>query len=114
MGFILLIVAILLSAILFPVGIGYAMFKPERNEYFYKVAYAIDQLGNVVMKDAFNKWLISDGGIRFGNPDETISSVLGKNKKKGKLTKSGKLLDWILEKLDNGHSLNAIEEDEAW
>lgn len=114
MGFVLLLVAIILSVILYPIGLIYAIFYPERNEYAYSVAYAIDQLGNVVMKYAFNKWLISNDGIKFGNPDETISSVLGKNKKEDKLTKSGRFLDWILEKLDNGHSLDAIEEDEAW
>lgn len=112
MGFILFIIAILLSLVLFPVGIGYAMFRPKRGEYFYTVAYGIDQLGNVVCRDAFNKWLISDRGYKFGNPDETVSSVLGKNKRAGTLTKSGKFLDKILEWLDDGHSIDAIEEDE--
>lgn len=112
MGFILLLVALILSIILYPIGLIYAVFYPERNEYAYSVAYAIDQLGNVIMKHAFNKWLISDDGIKFGNPDETVSSCLGKNKRKGTLTKSGMFLDYILEKLDNGHSLRSIEEDE--
>jgi hypothetical protein len=111
MGFVLFIVAILLSLALYPIGLGYAIFKKGLNEYFYDVAYGIDQLGNIIMKHAFNKWLISDGGYQFGNPDETVSSVLGKNKRKKTLTKSGKLLDWILNKLDNGHSLNSIEEN---
>ena len=111
MGFVLLLVAVLLSVIMYPIGLLYSLFRPNRNEHAYEIAYAIDQLGNVVMKDAFNKWMISDDGIQFGNPDETVSSCLGKNKKAGKLTKSGKFLDWILEKLDNGHSLKSIEID---
>jgi hypothetical protein len=48
----------------------------------------------------------------FGNPDETISSVLGKNELKHTLTKLGKLIVWILNKIDFNHTKNAIEEDE--
>jgi len=112
MGFILLLVAIILFVLFLPVGLVYAMLRKGRNEYFYNVAYGIDQLGNIVMQHAFNKWMISDDGFKFGNPDETVSSELGKNKKIGRLTKSGKFLDKILEKLDKGHSIDSIEEDE--
>jgi 8-oxo-dGTP diphosphatase len=112
MGFVLLLVAIVLSVILFPIGLIYSLFRPNKQEQAYRIAYAIDQLGNVVMADAFNKWLISDNGIPFGNPDETVSSCLGKNKRAGTLTKSGIFLDKILEWLDNGHSIKSIEEDE--
>lgn len=85
------------------------MFKPNRVEYFYDLAYSIDQLGNVACQHAFNKWLISDTGYSFGNPDETISSVVGKNKRFGTLTKSGRLLERILHLLDPNHSEDAIE-----
>jgi 8-oxo-dGTP diphosphatase len=109
MGFVLLFVAALLSVILYPIGLLYSLFRPQRNEQAYQIAYSIDQLGNVVMKDAFNKWLIKDKGYKFGNPDETVSSVLGKNKQAKTLTKSGKFLDKILNWLDNGHSVKSIE-----
>ena len=48
-------------------------------------------------------------GYKFGDEDETISSVLGKNKLTKTLTKTGKTLDWILEKLDRNHSIESIE-----
>ncbi|MGY0426335.1 MAG: hypothetical protein ACWIPI_05830 [Polaribacter sp.] len=37
---------------------------------------------------------------------------LGKNKKLGTLSKIGKKLDWLLDKLDPNHSINSIEIDE--
>ncbi|AOR29526.1 NUDIX hydrolase [Formosa sp. Hel1_33_131] len=90
-------------------------FKNGLNElsvWFYAWAISIDQLGNVVCKELFNDTLILHTGIPFGNPDETISSVLGKNKKANTLSKGGKGLDWILNKLDPNHSINSIEIDE--
>jgi len=111
MGFILLLVAIVLSVILYPIGLLYSLFRPGRQEQAYQIAYGVDQLGNVVMKDAFNKWLIKDRGYEFGNPDETVSSVLGKNKRDNTLTGSGKFLDKLLNWLDDGHSLKSIEQN---
>ena len=84
------------------------------SQYLRDVAYGIDQLGNVVCADLLNLTLIKykKGGYRFGNPDETISSVLGKNYKLGTLTLIGKILDNILNLIDKNHSVNSIEKDE--
>jgi hypothetical protein len=114
MGFILFLVAIILSVILYPIGFIFGLFAEKTNDYFYRIAYSIDQNGNVVCAAFFNAIFIKMGGVAFGNPDETVSSVLGKNKERGTLTRTGRFLDRILEKLDNGHSLNAIERDEVW
>ncbi len=78
----------------------------------YKVALAIDQLGNVVCARLFNFFLIDIEGHKFGNEDETISSVLGKNKRTNTLTLFGILLDVLLELIDKNHNIKAIEEDE--
>ena len=48
----------------------------------------------------------------FGNPDETISSVLGKNQRDNTLTLLGKLIVWVLNMVDENHSEKAIEDDE--
>ena len=84
------------------------------SQYLKEVAYGIDQLGNVVCADLLNLTLIKykKGSYRFGNPDETISSVLGKNCKLGTLTSVGKILNSILNLIDKNHSINSIEEDE--
>jgi len=83
------------------------------SQYFREVAVSIDQLGNVVCSDLFDVMLIKKGGYRFGNPDETISSVLGKNQKLNTLSKIGKVVNWILSKIEKDHSLISIEEDET-
>lgn len=123
LAILLLIVAILLFGVLLVPAILWGIvasfwkrkFNNGTNEiakWFYAWALSIDQLGNVVCKELFNDALITPSGIEFGNPDETISSVLGKNKLNNSLTWLGKSLDWILNKLDPNHSINSIEEDE--
>ena len=123
LSILLLTVAVLLFLLLLPFaivwGIGASFWRRkfkngtiEVADWFYAWAISIDQLGNVVCKELFNDALITPAGVEFGNPDETISSVLGKNKLKSTLTKTGKALDWLLNKLDPNHSINSIEADE--
>ena len=65
------------------------------------------------MGPMFNSILISSKSeYKFGNPDETISSVLGKNKRAGNLLYLGKRLDAWLNGIDPNHSIKSIEEDE--
>jgi hypothetical protein len=109
----ILIIAIVISIILFPIGFVFAMFYSGRRKYIYNVSRAIDQLGNVICARLFNLTLIKYYSIyKFGNEDETISSVIGKNKLVNTLTLSGKGLDFILNFLDKNHSIKAIENDE--
>jgi 8-oxo-dGTP diphosphatase len=106
-----LIVAILLAVVLFPIGFVFSMFYPKRGKYLYRIALGIDQLGNVVCARLFNFFLIDADGYQFGNEDETISSVIGKNKQTNTLTMFGMLLDSLLEKIDKNHSIDAIEKN---
>ena len=111
-NFLLIIVALLLGLLLFPFGFIYALFvSKDRSMYFRGIAESIDQLGNHVMQYLFNQWMIKSNGYKFGNIDETISSALGKNKLKETLTPSGKFLDKVLDKLDPGHSVDAVEKN---
>lgn len=73
------------------------------KKYFFNVLIGIDQLANAVFG---------------GDPDETISSRLGKIK----VTHGGAipwyrplawLIDAMLEKIDPNHSVDAIEDDEG-
>lgn len=108
MGFILLIIAILLAVLLFPIGWIYSLLtlraKPSRlNIYAKTIALSIDQLGNVVLSNLFNDIMITKDGYQFGDEDETISKVLGVNKHYKTLKPLGKLLSWILNKIDRNH-----------
>ncbi len=120
MGVILFLIAILLSAISLPIGFAYFILKCvftfrfkkfaiRFNRYFLKLAISIDQMGNVAMQEIFNDTLIKNRDYPFGDEDETISSVIGKNFKAGNLTGFGKALNAILDFLDPNHSLNSIE-----
>lgn len=136
-GFVLMLVAIVLSCVLMPFGLIYAFcfyvgkmqpiaYIKKLGDYCFAIAVSIDQLGNTVMSELFNAVLIKNSiqertGIlesihvsahKFGNPDETISSVIGKNKKNGTLTISGKALDYILNIFEKDHSIKSIEKDE--
>ena len=73
------------------------------------VALSLDMAGNVLLRRPMNAWLITSKGYQFGNRKETISSVLGKNQKKGTLTPGGKCLAWLLDKIDPNHCRDAID-----
>ena len=78
-------------------------FMKLTGRWAVNVLLAVDQLGSALLLE---------------DPDETISSRLGKLKRshggrvpwKRPLSKG---LDWLLEKVDPGHAIDAIEDDEG-
>jgi 8-oxo-dGTP diphosphatase len=120
-GSILFLVSIFLALILIPLGflwsVSEAFFKrsfkqgfKRMDSFFMDIAISIDQTGGVMCKELFNDALISHKSKnKFGNPDETISSVLGKNEKEGTLIFLGKALNFVLNLLEPGHTFNSIE-----
>ena len=108
LGFVLLIISILLSVILLPLGWLYSLVTlrlsvKRLGAYFKTIAIAVDQLGNVVMSNLLNDVLIKDYGYKFGDEDETISKVLGINKANNTLLKTGEVVSIILNKIDKNH-----------
>nr|WP_315175558.1 hypothetical protein [uncultured Flavobacterium sp.] len=78
-----------------------------RNKgYFRDSAVTLDKLANREFRTLWNKTLIKWEGYDFGNSNETISSVLGKNIQNETLTTTGKALVFILTKK---HCLDAID-----
>ena len=72
-------------------------------KYLINILISIDQLGNT---------------LTGGDPDETISSRIGKIKRSNKGTipwrkPLTKIIDYGLDKIDPNHSIDAIEEDEG-
>lgn len=106
MGIVLFIVA---SSILFIIGIpmmilGAIISGKKIDKYFYDLAFAIDQSGNVLCAPVFNKILLKKEPAKlYGNPDETISHCTGVNKLGGTLTWLGLGLAWVLNKIDKNH-----------
>jgi hypothetical protein len=104
---ILFYIAIILCAILFPIGLIVRLFFPNRKKYFWDILLSVDQMGNVVCGKLFDLTLVK--GHYFGDEDETISSAIGRAKLEGNLTILGKSLDWFLNLLDPNHSIKSIE-----
>ena len=73
------------------------------GKYIYNVLYSFDQVISA---------------FTGGDPDETMSSRLGKLKRKhnGRIPwhrPLSKIIDWGLDKIDPNHSSDAIEDDEG-
>lgn len=80
------------------------------SDYFFKIAVSIDQLGNVISADLFNDIMIKENGFKFGEEDETISSVIGRNYKANTLKPLGRSLRFYLDSIEKNHCINSIEQ----
>lgn len=74
----------------------------------WRVLLALDQLINTVLGPVLNRVF---GTYRFGWPDESMSSVFGKEVREGNRRARWvcRLLNWF----DRGHCEKSIEEDEG-
>lgn len=111
-GLVLLIVALIISAIVVPVGFMYQLVTTclnAVNKYLFRIAKSIDQTGNSICEKLLNDTLLKrTAKHHFGNEDETISSVLGKNKQEGSLNWMGKALAYLLDTIEKDHTKKAI------
>lgn len=123
----LLLVALALALVLLPLGllwtlgeIWFRFFTPSGKNspskkglwylggIFRSVAIGIDQIGNSVCRDLFNRCLITSSWYKFGKVQETISSVLGKNQETWTLTLVGRAVVGVLDWLDKDHCRESI------
>lgn len=105
MGLILFIIAYVLFL---PITIFNAL-NVKKKGYFKDTAINIDRFGNREFRFSLNKYLITEKSPdRFGNIEETISSVLGKNQLRGNLTKFGNVIANILDTIDKEHCKKSI------
>lgn len=107
LNILLLVVSLALAVVLFPIGFIWTCIKSKRVYiYLYVIAYSIDQMGNVICAYMFNRLIVK--AEVFGNPDETISSVMYQNREC--LTFAGRCLYWLIEKIDTGHFEEAFHD----
>ena len=122
----LLLVALTLALVLLPLGllwtigeIWFRFFVPSGNSaskkglwylggIFRSVAIWIDQIGNSVCRDLFNRCLITTDWYKFGKVQETISSVLGKNQETWTLTLVGRAVVGVLDWIDKDHCRESL------
>lgn len=92
-------------------GIIYGLFtNPQKiKAKFYEMAQSNDRFVNGTCAELFNKVLLTEDSIhKFGDSRETVSSVLGRNKQAGTLSKHGLWWDKKLNKIDPDHTTKAI------
>lgn len=117
MGFLLFIVAIVLAIPTFIVSLIHILFSRGRNKGYLKtisgyhkhLAVDIDRFGGSAFKSLWNSIMITTEGYKFGNINETMSSVFGKNKALGTLTSLGKFIAWVLNLIEKDHVEIAAE-----
>ena len=86
--------------------------EKARTPYRWRVLLWLDQGINVLLGPLFNLF-VRQGGARFGDEDETMSSVMGKNASAGTCPVCSWICRWILHPIDRRHCEDAIEEDEG-
>ena len=84
-------------------------FLVNQKGYFRSSALSLDKYANREFRTLWNKYLRTESGYHFGEIGETISSALGKNERDNTLTKTGKRLVWLLNKLDKNHAFKSID-----
>ena len=126
---VLFLIAGALSVVLLPLGIIWTVgeilvriFSSEQKKSafaksiwfltatLHSLALGLDQIGNAVCRDMFNRLLIEQDGYKFGKVQETISSVLGKNERDWTLSLGGLLLVIVLDSIDKDHCRNSIQD----
>jgi hypothetical protein len=115
LGIILYIVAVILFVPLTIINfvcvlVKYGVKWTTIDRFFYETAVDIDRFANRNFRTLWNLTL-QRNGYKFGNINETISSALGKNKLNNTLTIAGKVLCFILDKLDDNHCIKSIQND---
>jgi hypothetical protein len=113
-GFILLIIALLLSVVLLPIGFTFQVIATlfrSIDSYLFQIAKSIDQHGNLVCAELFNLTLIKRKGYKFGDMDKTISFVLGVNAETKTLTYLGKKVGLLLNIIEKDHLKKAVNHE---
>lgn len=78
------------------------------------IAISIDVMGNVMYKDLLEVLFLKHSNPHpFGKVGETISYVLGKNKQLGTLSRTGRLLADLLNRIDPEHVEKAVRIHES-
>lgn len=124
MGIVLFIAANLVAILVFPFAILVVLVQSmwhhhlgtgikQVNKKFFTLAISFDKYGNVFCAELFNATLIKrHAHVRFGNINQTISAVIGWNLVQGTLTRTGRVLNWVLNKMERDHTLKAISKDQ--
>lgn len=108
-GFLLFILSIVSIIFVAPFAVAYGILKGRLD--FMSYAISIDQTINLFAGPLFSDlWLIDSSKFPFGDMDKTISYNIGRNAHFNNLNKFGKLVNKMLDSLDEGHSKRAFQD----
>jgi hypothetical protein len=112
--FSLLITALIVFVPIAVFGMFYHFISGGGGNYFLSTSSSLSQSCNAFSGKFLNKIFIKKGMpfSSFGNRDESISGVLGKNSELNSLSAMGRLVRKTLNKLESSHTETAIERDE--
>ena len=105
MGVLLFIIAYILFL---PLTVLNFLLVKNKAGYFKSSAISLDKFANTEFRTLWNKTMKTENGYQFGNFEETVSSALGKNERDNTLSETGKMLVWLLDKLDKNHCIKSI------
>lgn len=109
LGFILFLLALVLFLPLTIANFMLVACRGKAKGYFMSTAINLDRFGNYEFRSLLNALLIQPHSqSRFGDFEETISSVLGKNLQAKTLTGAGRLLVRVLDFIDKDHCVKCI------
>lgn len=106
--------SILFNPIYYVVTLKWKTGAAALGDWMYKTALSNDQTGNVIGGEIF-RYLFTkrqQNSHPFGDEDDTVSYVLGRNKYKKNLNAAGRVLGGLLDIIDSsggGHLYKAIE-----
>tara|TARA_R110000772_G_scaffold51709_4_gene118591 strand:+ start:161 stop:622 length:462 start_codon:yes stop_codon:yes gene_type:complete len=79
------------------------------GDWFKKLSISLYQFGNASAATMLNFALRKKGGIDFGDEDDTISYVIGRNYYHNSLTIFGHMIRLILHLIDRNHVQKAVD-----
>lgn len=113
-GFLLFLIAWALLLPLTIINYIVVTIKSSPSGYFLSTALNLDIFANREFRALWNSTLKKPNGYKFGHFNETISGVLGKNKRENTLSCIGKALAFTLDTLDENHCINSIDDNISW
>ena len=111
-----MVVFTLAKIIGFLYSLRYLFTKPRQwfldlNEKLYRSAISEDQYGNIWLKEILNDLCVKAGGHHYGDEDDTVSDITGRNERDGTLTTTGKWFTRALSAvLGKNHAIQSIDE----
>jgi len=107
--YIVIAISFLIIPVYFIVTFKWKTGLEELSLWFYNMALSNDQHGGCVNSKTLDLFMSKRGAEKYGNPDDTVSYILARNKHKSKNSNIGVIIGKLLDKIEHNHLDKAIE-----